>query len=123
MIRRPPRSTLFPYTTLFRSTLSGGCPLMKAALGHAYAKANRKDEATKILEELKKLSRHRYVSSYEVAAIYVALSQNERALQLLERAYKEHSFHLVFLNVWPEFGPLHGDPRFHDLIYRLEVPQ
>src|SRR3712207_7785383 len=23
MIRRPPRSTLFPYTTLFRSTLSG----------------------------------------------------------------------------------------------------
>src|SRR5260221_5695085 len=24
MIRRPPRSTLFPYTTLFRSVLSGG---------------------------------------------------------------------------------------------------
>src|SRR5688572_32530146 len=24
MIRRPPRSTLFPYTTLFRSTGSGG---------------------------------------------------------------------------------------------------
>src|SRR5256885_9081055 len=24
MIRRPPRSTLFPYTTLFRSTLLGG---------------------------------------------------------------------------------------------------
>src|SRR2546425_6668997 len=27
MIRRPPRSTLFPYTTLFRSRRSGpGCP-------------------------------------------------------------------------------------------------
>src|SRR2546430_12793024 len=27
MIRRPPRSTLFPYTTLFRSTMPGGaCP-------------------------------------------------------------------------------------------------
>src|SRR5260370_5117413 len=25
MIRRPPRSTLFPYTTLFRSLRSGGC--------------------------------------------------------------------------------------------------
>src|SRR2546426_1918862 len=24
MIRRPPRSTLFPYTTLFRSTVQGG---------------------------------------------------------------------------------------------------
>src|SRR5699024_2852000 len=26
MIRRPPRSTLFPYTTLFRSTTCGGTP-------------------------------------------------------------------------------------------------
>src|SRR5256886_15013597 len=25
MIRRPPRSTLFPYTTLFRSVLATGC--------------------------------------------------------------------------------------------------
>src|SRR3712207_8649338 len=25
MIRRPPRSTLFPYTTLFRSPAHGGC--------------------------------------------------------------------------------------------------
>src|SRR2546422_4667401 len=25
MIRRPPRSTLFPYTTLFRSTVLGSC--------------------------------------------------------------------------------------------------
>src|SRR2546430_9271893 len=26
MIRRPPRSTLFPYTTLFRSSTRGGAP-------------------------------------------------------------------------------------------------
>src|SRR2546425_6532451 len=31
MIRRPPRSTLFPYTTLFRSLLGGG-----AAAGAAF---------------------------------------------------------------------------------------
>src|SRR2546430_5868026 len=28
MIRRPPRSTLFPYTTLFRSTSTPGCSSM-----------------------------------------------------------------------------------------------
>src|SRR2546422_1129354 len=32
MIRRPPRSTLFPYTTLFRSR--GGDPLRAPALDH-----------------------------------------------------------------------------------------
>src|SRR2546422_3478112 len=28
MIRRPPRSTLFPYTTLFRSAIDGCAPLL-----------------------------------------------------------------------------------------------
>src|SRR3712207_9533185 len=31
MIRRPPRSTLFPYTTLFRSMLASGCRIGEAA--------------------------------------------------------------------------------------------
>src|SRR5260370_30649840 len=31
MIRRPPRSTLFPYTTLFRSPLAGGRRSPRAA--------------------------------------------------------------------------------------------
>src|SRR2546423_5890711 len=32
MIRRPPRSTLFPYTTLFRSAASGGFPWLIVGL-------------------------------------------------------------------------------------------
>src|SRR2546430_8258017 len=41
MIRRPPRSTLFPYTTLFRSRDESGAPSMAAftirdALGRLY---------------------------------------------------------------------------------------
>src|SRR2546430_13742319 len=33
MIRRPPRSTLFPYTTLSRSRLIGACPARPAWRG------------------------------------------------------------------------------------------
>src|SRR5256885_7687685 len=33
MIRRPPRSTLFPYTTLFRSHLGETVPLLEQRLG------------------------------------------------------------------------------------------
>src|SRR3712207_8352083 len=32
MIRRPPRSTLFPYTTLFRSWVAMGFPVTRALL-------------------------------------------------------------------------------------------
>src|SRR5256885_8221932 len=39
MIRRPPRSTLFPYTTLFRSRLDGFClPGGSAVLGRRVAR-------------------------------------------------------------------------------------
>jgi tetratricopeptide (TPR) repeat protein len=100
-------------------SLSGGSPLMKAALGHAYAKSQKKDEANKILGELNELSKQEYVSSYEVATIYVALGDNEQAFQLLEKAYAEHSFHLVRLNVSPHFKPISSDPRFQDLVHRV----
>src|SRR2546422_7049048 len=33
MIRRPPRSTLFPYTTLFRSVFSKGLSILGSTMG------------------------------------------------------------------------------------------
>ena len=100
-------------------SLSGGSPLMKAALGHAYAKSQKKDEANKILGELNELSKQQYVSPYEVATIYVALGNNEQAFQLLGKAYTEHSFHLVYLNVWPQFKSVSSDSRFQGLVQRV----
>ncbi len=44
--------------------LSGGSPLMKAALGFAYAKSGVRNKANKILNELRKLSAQRYASLY-----------------------------------------------------------
>jgi len=101
------------------TTLSGGSPLMKASLGHAYAKANKKHEARKILGELNELAQQRYVSAYERAAISVALGDERQAFRLLERAYEEHSFHMVYLKVWPQFSAIRSDPRFQNLVQRL----
>ena len=56
---------------------------------------------------------------YELATIYVALGNNEEAFQLLEKAYAEHSFHLVNLNVSPQFKAVSSDPRFQDLVQRI----
>jgi TolB-like protein len=63
------------------------------------------------------------VSPYEVAAIYVALGNNEQTFQLLEKAYTEHSFHLVNLNVSPHFKSVRSDPRFQDLVRRIGLPE
>src|SRR5438046_9897083 len=100
-------------------SLSAGSPLMKAALGRAYAKSQKKHEANEMLNELSELSKQQYVSAYEVATIYVALCNNEQAFQLLEQAYGEHSFHLVYLNVSPQFKHVSSDRRFQDLVQRI----
>src|SRR5438876_6901835 len=52
MIRRPPRSTLFPYTTLFRSigkiVLAGGCAQLPGL--NEYLASNRSEEHTSELQ-------------------------------------------------------------------------
>src|SRR3989442_8974735 len=53
MIRRPPRSTLFPYTTLFRSPLdrlSLGAAEDGAARGRRYRQRRRSEEHTSELQ-------------------------------------------------------------------------
>src|SRR5437667_6352716 len=53
MIRRPPRSTLFPYTTLFRSAGGGercGLPGGRGARGPLLQRASRSEEHTSELQ-------------------------------------------------------------------------
>src|SRR3712207_8219952 len=52
MIRRPPRSTLFPYTTLFRSAIVGGNRIPFARQNAAYANASNQDMLTTAIDGL-----------------------------------------------------------------------
>src|SRR2546423_12064196 len=55
MIRRPPRSTLFPYTTLFRSHRVPGAGLTRAGAAHCRAAGSgtgRSEEHTSELQSL-----------------------------------------------------------------------
>src|SRR5256714_6189150 len=50
MIRRPPRSTLFPYTTLFRSHVAPGCGERRGERDHG-ERQERRDEGHRRSEE------------------------------------------------------------------------
>src|SRR2546430_10186882 len=56
MIRRPPRSTLFPYTTLFRSRLDGGRPQELGARRPALCAATPKQRSEEHTSELQSQS-------------------------------------------------------------------
>ncbi|HET6796841.1 MAG TPA: tetratricopeptide repeat protein, partial [Gemmatimonadales bacterium] len=99
-----------------------GAPWGLTMLGYAYAKAGKRAEARQIIVRLTTLAKERYVSSYEIAAIYVGLGEKESAFQWLSRAYEERSGWLPYVNVEPRLKPLHSDPRFQELVGKVGLP-
>jgi len=93
-----------------------------AGLGHAYGLAGKEAQAKEILDELNALDEKWYIPPVQIAYVYTGLGQNQQALDLLERAYRERSWELVFLQVEPWFDELRTEPRFVDLIKRIDFP-
>jgi len=94
-----------------------------ASLGHAYGLAGQHIKAQNILLELKRRSQTEYVSSYQLAVIYLGLGENNRAIACLRNAYRERSTLLDYLKMDPRFDPLRDDPRFQELLSRLHLPK
>lgn len=97
--------------------------MVLAALGYAYTRSGKKAEAQKVLDELKKLSRQRYVSGYHIALIYLGLGEKGEAIKLLEEADKQGDNAVVWLGTEPMFDSLRADPQIQNLLQRLHLPR
>jgi serine/threonine protein kinase/Tfp pilus assembly protein PilF len=93
----------------------------RGLLGYAYAKIGRKADALHVLEELDELSRQHYVAPSSRAFPYSGLG-DERWSQALEEAYQQRSASLVWVKVFPLWDDLRTQPRFQDLLRRLNFP-
>jgi serine/threonine protein kinase/Tfp pilus assembly protein PilF len=93
---------------------------VKALMARAYAAWGKKGEAIKILNEL--LGR-RDAMAYSISEIYVGLGEKDRALDWLEKAYGERNVQMVSLRVAPNLDSLRSDPRFSDLLRRMNLPE
>jgi serine/threonine protein kinase/tetratricopeptide (TPR) repeat protein len=95
-------------------------PLAEEA--RVYALTGRRDEAMRALDRLLALAQKTQVSKYAVATVYAALGDKDQAFARLNQAYEEHSFLLDFVKVDPELDPLRADPRFHELVRKMNFP-
>jgi TolB-like protein/DNA-binding winged helix-turn-helix (wHTH) protein/Tfp pilus assembly protein PilF len=101
------------------AALSGRSAETVAGLGQAYAAAGMTEQARSMLEELKQISKSRYVSPYSVSKIYTALGDNARAFQSLEQAYEERNVDMIELKADPVFDNIRSDPRFAELLHKV----
>ncbi len=63
-----------------------------------------------------------YVLPMHIAALYAHAGRKDRALDWLEKAYQERDPLMVYLNVEPTWDSLRSDPRFQDLLRRMNFP-
>jgi serine/threonine protein kinase/Tfp pilus assembly protein PilF len=94
-----------------------------ALLGFTYASAGKKNEARKMLDELQKLSKQRYVSPYDMAIARAGLGEKDQVFAWLGKAMEERDDWLTQLKVDPTFDSVRSDPRFQDLLRRMNFPQ
>jgi serine/threonine protein kinase/Flp pilus assembly protein TadD len=97
-------------------------PRVISLLGYSYGLLGKRDEAIKKIDELKELSRRRYIQPYDIAIIYIGLGERDEAFKWLGQACQERNGFLVFLKVDPIFESLRTDPRFADLLRCVGLP-
>src|SRR6266536_2162777 len=95
-------------------------PSVLGVLARAYGLSGNKMEAEKILDQLKELSKQRYVSAYSFALVYLGLGDKEEELRWLEQSYQDRAgSDIGFIRVDPLLDPLRGDPRFEALAEKI----
>jgi TolB-like protein/Tfp pilus assembly protein PilF len=93
-----------------------------AMVGCAYARAQRRKDALDIRRRLVRQFDQSLASSFDLAALDVALGDEDEALAWLERGYDRRDVWLVELKAWPWFDSLRDEARFQDLLRRMRFP-
>jgi eukaryotic-like serine/threonine-protein kinase len=97
--------------------------LAASGLGWIYAIAGRRKDAETIIKQFNSLSSATSVDPYWVAAVYAGLGDKDRAFQLLEESYRQHSANLAYIKPDPFWDNLRPDSRYPDLLRRMGLPQ
>jgi serine/threonine-protein kinase len=94
----------------------------KGLLGLWLAKSGKRDDAVKLLGELKQESARGYVQNYSFALIYIGLGDREEALNWLEKHVSARSETATTYAVAPELYDLRSEPRFKEMLKRMNLP-
>jgi len=94
----------------------------KGYLGLWLARSGKRDEAVKLLSELKQESAQNYVQPYTFALIYIGLGDKAEALNWLEKQMLAHAETANSYAVAPELDELRSEPRFKEMLKRMNLP-
>src|SRR3989440_2897758 len=103
-----------------KSSDLNGDPYSLGILGQAYAHNGQTEEARKILARLNEHRNAQRVAPYAMALVYLGLGDKERAMDELDRGYRDGETNYLFvIKVDPLLDDLRGDARFEALVQKI----
>ena len=87
-------------------------------LAHALAVAGKRGEAMKLLDTVEYLP----WKTFGAALVYAGLGEKDEAFRSLDKAIDLRAPFVILLKVDPRFESLHQDPRFRNLLRRMNLP-
>jgi len=92
-------------------------------IGYVYALSGDTQKAREILrQELDRRKLEGYVDM-NIATIYVALGEKEKAIESIEEAFREDAFDLQWVKADPVFAILNTEPRYQALLKKIGFPE
>jgi len=89
----------------------------------AWGRMGEEKKAFELLEKLAKRSTSQYVPPLSMAFLNMELGKLDKAMDLLEQGYAVRDSNLLYLQCEPAFDPLRENPRFQDLLCRMNLLQ
>jgi len=90
--------------------------------GYIFGIAGKKEKALEILNYYLELSKKEFVWLTNIAFIYTGLGEKDKAFEWLEKTYEQREAWLDLLQIEPMYDSLRSDPRFQDLLERMNFP-
>jgi len=91
-------------------------------LGYIYGIAGERQKAEELLDIYLELALKEFVWPSSIAIIYAGMKETDKAMEWLEKTYEQQEGWLPLLQTEPMFDNLRSDPRFQDLIKRMNFP-
>jgi serine/threonine protein kinase/tetratricopeptide (TPR) repeat protein len=102
-----------------RQSVGMNDPIALGALGYVYAKQGKRDEAINVVNKMLEFAKRGYTLSVQIASIYTALDDKDKAFEWLEKGYNEQNNNMVYLKILPMWDGLRSDPRFTVLLKKI----
>ena len=97
--------------------------IVLSELGYVYAQVGKRTEAMAVAKELEdKFARHA-ATGHDVAAVYSGLGEKDKAFEWLEKSFQTRDSQLNTFRWEMQFESLADDPRFKDLLRRMNLPE